>query len=175
MCHNAGLRGSGGQDAHFAKVRRAFGGFMPPKPDFTASSQKRHTTVTKHRYKVTVPKHPPNHTMPNKTSRIFIAALTAAVFTAGSAFAQQDPNKALIDLLVKKGVLTQQDVADLRADWRPRPRRLPLPLLRRSPRQPPPPQRPPTPWSSRRRPVPFQATVARLPRVSRCRARPLRR
>src|ERR1700678_3260499 len=54
--------------------------------------------------------------MPHKTSRIFLAALTAAVFTAGSAFAQQDPNKALIDLLVKKGVLTQQDVTDLRAE-----------------------------------------------------------
>jgi len=54
--------------------------------------------------------------MPHKTSRIFLAALAAAVFTAGSAFAQQDPNKALIDLLVKKGVLTQQDVTDMRAE-----------------------------------------------------------
>jgi hypothetical protein len=54
--------------------------------------------------------------MPHKTSRIFLAALTAAALTAASAFAQQDPNKALIDLLVKKGVLTQQDVNDLRAE-----------------------------------------------------------
>jgi hypothetical protein len=55
------------------------------------------------------------HTM-HKTSRICLAALAAAALTAGSAFAQQDPNKALIDLLVKKGVLTQQDVADLQAE-----------------------------------------------------------
>src|ERR1700677_440866 len=54
--------------------------------------------------------------MPHKTPRIFLAALTAPALTAASAFAQQDPNKALIDLLVKKGVLTQQDVNDLRAE-----------------------------------------------------------
>jgi hypothetical protein len=67
--------------------------------------------------------------MPNKTSRIFIAALTAAVFTAGSAFAQQDPNKALIDLLVKKGVLTQQDVADLRAELAAQAQAAPAPAV----------------------------------------------
>ncbi len=54
--------------------------------------------------------------MLHKTSRICLAAIAAAVLTAGSAFAQQDPNKALIDLLVKKGVLSQQDVNDLRAE-----------------------------------------------------------
>jgi hypothetical protein len=54
--------------------------------------------------------------MLNKTSRLCLAAFAAAVFTAGSAHAQQDPNKALIDLLVKKGVLTQQDVTDLKAE-----------------------------------------------------------
>src|SRR5580658_2292934 len=54
--------------------------------------------------------------MIHKTSRLCLAAFAAALVTAGSAFAQQDPNKALIDLLVKKGVLTQQDVADLRAE-----------------------------------------------------------
>jgi hypothetical protein len=54
--------------------------------------------------------------MLHKTSRICLAALAAAALTASSAFAQQDTNKALIDLLVKKGVLTQQDVADLQAE-----------------------------------------------------------
>jgi hypothetical protein len=54
--------------------------------------------------------------MLHKTARICLAALGAAVLTAGSASAQQDVNKALIDLLVKKGVLSQQDVADMRAE-----------------------------------------------------------
>jgi hypothetical protein len=54
--------------------------------------------------------------MLHKTPRICLAAFAAAIFTAGSAFAQQDPNKALIDLLVKKGVLTQQDVTNLQAE-----------------------------------------------------------
>jgi hypothetical protein len=54
--------------------------------------------------------------MLHKTSRICLAALSAAVFIVGSAYAQQDPNKALIDLLVKKGVLSQQDVANLQAE-----------------------------------------------------------
>ena len=54
--------------------------------------------------------------MLHKTSRICLAAFSAAVLTAGSAFAQQDTNKALIDLLVKKGVLSQQDVTDLQAE-----------------------------------------------------------
>jgi hypothetical protein len=54
--------------------------------------------------------------MLHKTSRICFAALAAATLAVGSAHAQQDPNKALIDLLVKKGVLTQQDVANLQAE-----------------------------------------------------------
>jgi hypothetical protein len=54
--------------------------------------------------------------MLHKTSRTLLAALCATVLTAGTAFAQQDPNKALIDLLVKKGVLTQQDVDNMRAE-----------------------------------------------------------
>ncbi len=54
--------------------------------------------------------------MPHKTFRTCLAVLAAAALTRGSAFAQQDPNKALIDLLVKKGVLSQQDVSDLRAE-----------------------------------------------------------
>jgi hypothetical protein len=54
--------------------------------------------------------------MPHKTLRTCLAVLAAATLTGGSAFAQQDPNKALIDLLVKKGVLTQQDVANLQAE-----------------------------------------------------------
>lgn len=53
--------------------------------------------------------------MPHKTSRI-LAVLAAALFAGGSASAQQDPNKALVDLLVKKGILTQQDVANLQAE-----------------------------------------------------------
>ena len=54
--------------------------------------------------------------MLHKTSRLCLTALTAALLTASTAFAQQDPNKALIDLLVKKGVLSQEDVNNLRAE-----------------------------------------------------------
>jgi hypothetical protein len=54
--------------------------------------------------------------MLHKSSRICFAALVAAVLTAASAFAQVDVNKALIDLLVKKGVLSQQDVANLQQE-----------------------------------------------------------
>ena len=53
--------------------------------------------------------------MPHKSSRIFTAALTALLFTAGTV-AAQDNSKALIDLLVKKGVLTQKDVDSLQAE-----------------------------------------------------------
>jgi hypothetical protein len=63
--------------------------------------------------------------MLHKTSRICLAAVAAAVLTAGSAFAQQDPNKALIDLLVKKGVLSQQDVNDLKAELAAEPQAAP--------------------------------------------------
>ncbi|HEY1792133.1 MAG TPA: hypothetical protein VGG34_04385 [Opitutaceae bacterium] len=48
-------------------------------------------------------------------SRICLAA-SALVLSAGAAFAQEDVNKALIDLLVKKGVLSQQDVSNLQAE-----------------------------------------------------------
>ena len=54
--------------------------------------------------------------MLHKTSRILTTVLAAAALAASSAFAQQDPNKALIDLLVKKGVLSQKDVDDLRSE-----------------------------------------------------------
>jgi hypothetical protein len=46
-------------------------------------------------------------------SRKYLTALCAAVFTATLAFGQTDPNKALIDLLIKKGILSQQDVDSL--------------------------------------------------------------
>ncbi len=54
--------------------------------------------------------------MPPKTSRIISTALAAVALTAGTAFAQQDSNQALLMLLVKKGILTQQDVADLQKE-----------------------------------------------------------
>jgi hypothetical protein len=54
--------------------------------------------------------------MSHKMSRICLAAITAVAFTAASAFGQQDSNKALLDLLVKKGILTQQDVSNLQAE-----------------------------------------------------------
>jgi|CZKI01.1.fsa_nt_gi hypothetical protein len=51
----------------------------------------------------------------NKT-RICLALLAGAILTAGSAFAQQDSNKALLDLLVRKGVLTPDDVSSLQKE-----------------------------------------------------------
>lgn len=53
--------------------------------------------------------------LPKKT-RFFLALLTGAFLTAGAAFAQQDSNKALLDLLVKKGILTQDDVTGLQKE-----------------------------------------------------------
>jgi len=53
--------------------------------------------------------------MLHKTFRVCLTTLIAAVFTVGSALAQQN-NQALLDLLVKKGVLTQQDIANLQAE-----------------------------------------------------------
>jgi hypothetical protein len=53
--------------------------------------------------------------LPKKT-RICLALLAGAFLTAGAAFAQQDSNKALLDLLVKKGVLTTDDVASLQKE-----------------------------------------------------------
>jgi len=50
-----------------------------------------------------------------KSSRVCLAALVAASLAAGTAFAQ-DSNQALLDLLVKKGVLTQQDVTSLKQE-----------------------------------------------------------
>jgi len=53
--------------------------------------------------------------MLHKSSRICLTALVASAFTLASARAQ-DSNQILLDLLVKKGVLTQQDVADLKQE-----------------------------------------------------------
>jgi hypothetical protein len=53
--------------------------------------------------------------MLHKSSRVWLAAIVAASLTAGAAFAD-DSNKALLDLLVKKGVLSQQDVASLQQE-----------------------------------------------------------
>ena len=53
--------------------------------------------------------------MLHKTHRVCLAALAAAALTAGSVFAQ-DSNQALLDLLVRKGVLSQQDVASLKQE-----------------------------------------------------------
>jgi len=43
------------------------------------------------------------------------ALLGGAILIAGSALAQQDASQALLDLLVKKGLVTPQEAADLRA------------------------------------------------------------
>ncbi len=56
------------------------------------------------------------HTTLTKKTRIFLALLAGALGCAAPAIADQDINKALIDLLVKKGVLTQDDVASLRQE-----------------------------------------------------------
>jgi hypothetical protein len=50
--------------------------------------------------------------MLHKLSRTCFVAI-AAIATGAATYAQQDPNKALIDLLVKKGVISQQDVDTL--------------------------------------------------------------
>jgi hypothetical protein len=54
--------------------------------------------------------------MLQKKTRICLALFAGALLTAGSAFAQQDSNKALLDLLVKKGVLTPDDVSSLQRE-----------------------------------------------------------
>jgi hypothetical protein len=54
--------------------------------------------------------------MLHKSPRKVFTALIAVAFTVGSAFAQQDSNQALLQLLVKKGILTQQDVASLQQE-----------------------------------------------------------
>jgi len=51
-----------------------------------------------------------------KKPRICLALLAGAFLTAGAAFAQQDSTKALLDLLVKKGVLTPADVDGLQKE-----------------------------------------------------------
>src|SRR5580704_16980625 len=56
------------------------------------------------------------HTTLNKKTRICLALLAGVLGCAAPAIADQDINKALIDLLVKKGVLTQEDVASLRQE-----------------------------------------------------------
>jgi hypothetical protein len=53
--------------------------------------------------------------MLHKTTRTCLTAVTALALSA-SALAQADNSKLLLDLLVKKGVLTQQDVASLEAE-----------------------------------------------------------
>lgn len=63
--------------------------------------------------------------MLSKKTRIFLALLTGALLTAGAAFAQQDSNKALLDLLVKKGVLTPDDVASLQKELAAQPAPVP--------------------------------------------------
>ena len=49
-------------------------------------------------------------------TRLCLALLAGAFLTAGAAFAQQDSNKALLDLLVRKGLLTPDDVAGLQKE-----------------------------------------------------------
>jgi hypothetical protein len=51
--------------------------------------------------------------MCHKTSRKCLALLAGAFLAAGAVFAQQDNNKALLDLLVKKGILTSQEATGL--------------------------------------------------------------
>lgn len=53
--------------------------------------------------------------MLHKTSRICLTALVVSALAVGSALAQ-DSNQALLELLVKKGILTQQDVANLKQE-----------------------------------------------------------
>jgi hypothetical protein len=53
--------------------------------------------------------------MSPKRTRICLALLAGAFLTAGAALAQ-DSNKALLDLLVKKGLLTSDDVASLQKE-----------------------------------------------------------
>jgi len=48
--------------------------------------------------------------------RVILALLCGALLSCGPAHAGPDSNQALIDLLVRKGVLTAQDVADLRTE-----------------------------------------------------------
>jgi hypothetical protein len=54
--------------------------------------------------------------MLHKLSRTCLVAALAAVAAATTAYSQQDPNQALIDLLVKKGLLSAQDVSNLKAE-----------------------------------------------------------
>jgi hypothetical protein len=56
-----------------------------------------------------------------KKSRIGLALLAGAFFATGTVFAQQDSNKALLDLLVKKGILTSQEAAGLQQELVARP------------------------------------------------------
>ncbi len=51
-----------------------------------------------------------------KKSRIGLALFAGAFVTAGAIFAQQDSNKALLDLLVKKGILTSQEASGLQQE-----------------------------------------------------------
>jgi hypothetical protein len=51
-----------------------------------------------------------------KKSRIYAPLVATAILAAGPLFGQQDTNQALINLLVKKGILSQQDVTDLKQE-----------------------------------------------------------
>jgi hypothetical protein len=53
--------------------------------------------------------------MLHKLTRTLLLAL-AAIAAGAVSYAQQDPNKALIDLLVKKGVLSREDVENLQSE-----------------------------------------------------------
>jgi hypothetical protein len=54
--------------------------------------------------------------MSHKKLRLTTALLAGVALAAGSAFGQQDSSQALLNLLVKKGILTQQDVAGLQQE-----------------------------------------------------------
>lgn len=54
--------------------------------------------------------------MRNQIPYRWLALCLTASFCASIAFAQQDSNQALINLLVKKGILTAQDVAELKRE-----------------------------------------------------------
>jgi hypothetical protein len=82
---------------------------------------------------------PTMHTTLLRKSRICLAVLTFVLAGAGSARADADMNKALIDLLVKKGILTQADVDNLQKEVAAQQAQQPQPP------PPPPPEAAPAP------------------------------
>jgi hypothetical protein len=70
--------------------------------------------------------------MLHKTSRICLTALVASAFTVAAAFAQ-DSNQILLQLLVKKGLLTQQDVIELKQELAAAPQPAPTPMAAPAP------------------------------------------